>query len=180
MIATIVVSSSIITACGGSSDGVESVVLDQPGEYQQPTIALNRKLTGSALATEIVFDRDGTEVDLARFVGRPLVVNFWFSDCPPCKREMPALQTAHETWGDDVVFIGVNPVDSQDRMIDFGADMGVTYELLRDPDSELLVANGITTFPTTLFVDADGEVVEQISGELTDDVLAAVIEEMLA
>lgn len=156
------------------------MVLDQPGEYQQPTIALNRKLTGSALVTEVVFDRDGGEIDFANYLGRPLVVNFWFSDCPPCKREMPALQNAHETWGGEVVFIGVNPVDSRDRMIDFGDDMGVTYELLRDPDSALLVANGITTFPTTLFVDADGAVVEQIAGEVTDDVLTEVIEEMLA
>lgn len=169
-----------ITACGSPSDDVESVVLDQPGEYQEPGIALNRDLDGDALEITTLLDRDDVEIDIADLFGQPLVINFWFTACPPCKREMPALQSVHETYADRVRFIGINSVDSRERMLDFADDMGVTYELLRDPDSEFLVSNGIAAFPTTLFVAADGTVVEQISGELTVDVLTATIEAMLA
>lgn len=167
-------------ACGSSSDDVESVVLDQPGEYQEPGIALNRDLDGDALEITTLLDRDDIETDITDFFGQPLVINFWFTACPPCKREMPALQSVHETYADRVRFIGINSVDTRERMVDFADDMGVTYQLLRDPDSEFLVSNGIAAFPTTLFVAADGTVVEQISGELTVDVLTATIEAMLA
>ena len=170
---------SVLVACGDSSDGIETVVLDEPGEYQQPSIALNRDLDGESLETGRLLDRDDNDIDLAELTGRPLVVNFWFTDCPPCKREMPTLQSAHETHGDSVGFVGINSVDSRDRMLEFADDIGVTYELLRDPDGELLVANGIATFPTTLFVDANGIVVKQISGEVSIEVLTSAIEELL-
>ena len=175
-----IVTTTATVACGGASDDVESVVLDEPGEYQQPTIALNDDLQGSPIETTVLLDANDDEIDLADLIGEPLVINFWFSACPPCKREMPALQTVSETYADTVRFIGVNSVDSRERMLDFAEEMGVTYDLLRDPNSEMLVSNGIAAFPTTLFVDSNGSVVKQIAGEVTVEVLTATIEELLA
>lgn len=169
-----------ISACGSSSDGVESVLLDEPGEYQEPGIAVNQPVRGNPFETAVVRSSDGADFDVAELLGRPMVVNFWFSACPPCKREMPAIEEAHLLFGDSVSFVGVNPVDSEKRMVDFAADIGVTYTLLSDPDSELMVANGIAAFPTTLFVDANGVVVEQISGEVTIDMLSQVIEGLVS
>ena len=168
------------SACGSSSDGVESVLLDEPGEYQEPGIAVNQPVRGNLFETAVVVGADGSDVDMTDLLGRPMVVNFWFSACPPCKREMPAIEEAHLRYGDSVSFVGVNPVDSEKRMNDFASDMGVTYTLLSDPDSELMVANGIAAFPTTLFVDADGVVVEQISGEVTVDMLSQVLEGLVS
>lgn len=169
-----------ISACGSSSDGVESVFLDEPGEYQEPGIAVNQPVRGDLLETAVLRSSDGSEFDVAELLGRPMVVNFWFSACPPCKREMPAIEEAHVRFGDSVSFVGVNPVDSEKRMNDFASDIGVTYTLLSDPDSELMVANGIAAFPTTLFVDANGVVVEQISGEVTLDMLSQAIEGLVS
>ena len=170
----------VFSACGSSSDGVESVLLDEPGEYQEPGIAVNQPVRGAPFETAVVRGSDGSAVDVADLVGRPLVVNFWFSACPPCKREMPAIEEAHLQYGESVTFVGVNPVDTEKRMNDFASDMGVTYTMLSDPDSELLVANGIAAFPTTLFVDADGIVVEQISGEVTLEMLGQAIEGLVS
>jgi thiol-disulfide isomerase/thioredoxin len=175
-----VVITTTLVACGGSSDDVESVVLDEPGEYQQPTIALNDDLQGALIETAVLLDADDQEVDLADLIGQPLVINFWFSACPPCKREMPALQTVSETYADAVRFIGVNSVDSRERMLDFAEEMGVSYELLRDPNSDMLVSNGIAAFPTTLFVDSNGAVVKQVAGEVTVELLTSTIEDLLA
>lgn len=169
-----------LTACGSSSDGVESVTLDQPGEYQEPGIAVNDAVRGEPFETAVIEGADGSKVDVADLLGRPMVVNFWFSACPPCKREMPAIEEAHLRYSESVDFVGVNPVDSVKRMNDFASDIGVTYTLLSDPDSELLVANGIAAFPTTLFVDASGVVVEQISGEITAEMLDRAIERLLS
>lgn len=82
---------------------------------------------------------------------------------------MPALQAAFAEFGDRIDFIGINPQDSAATMNSFADEVGVGYELLRDPNGSFTVANGIATYPTTLLVSRDGLVIDQIAGELSDD-----------
>lgn len=156
------------------------VVLDEPGEYQEPGIPTNAPLTGERLGVATVVDLDGNEVDTGSLLdGRPLLVNFWFSNCQPCKREMPALQAAFLRYGDTVRFVGVNTQDSETITRSFADDVGVTYELLRDPDARLVTVNGVATFPTTLFVAPDGTVVRQIAGEVSAAELTTALDELV-
>ena len=164
---------------GTQSDPGNDVVLDEPGEYQQPGIPTNAPLAGTRIETATILDLDGNDVDLVTLLdGRPMLVNFWFSNCQPCKREMPALQRAWATFGDRVRFVGVNTQDSESITRSFAEDVGVEYELLRDPDGRLVTANGVATFPTTLMVAADGTVVEQVAGEVTADNLTRMLTEL--
>lgn len=167
-----------IVLASGRDDG-EIVVLDEPGEYQQPGIGTNAPLAGSPLAPATVRDLEGNEVEVSSLTGEPLVINVWFSACPPCKRELPTFAAAHATYGDRVRFVGINTQDSAELTRSFAASLGVTYELLRDPDGEFLVANGIAAFPTTLLVAPDGIVVRQRAGEMSQAELEAAIEELL-
>ena len=61
----------------------------------------------------------------------------------------------------------------------FADDVGVEYDLVRDPDARLVTANGVATFPTTLFVSAEGIVVEQVAGEMSADDLDGALERLL-
>jgi thiol-disulfide isomerase/thioredoxin len=173
----------LVIAVGNALSEDESssdVILDEPGEYQQPGIPTNAPLAGTALDTATILDLDGNDVDVATLLdGRPLLINFWFSNCQPCKREMPALQSAWATFGDRVRFIGVNTQDSASITRSFAEDVGVEYELLRDPDAVLVTANGIATFPTTLFVSADGTIQLQIAGEASAKDLESALENLL-
>lgn len=165
---------------GTQSDPGNDVVLDEPGEYQQPGIPTNAPLAGTRIETATILDLDGNDVDLVTLLdGRPMLVNFWFSNCQPCKREMPALQSSWATFGDRVRFIGVNTQDSASITRSFAEDVGVEYELLRDPDAVLVTANGIATFPTTLFVTADGTIQRQIAGEASANDLESALENLL-
>ncbi|MFM7755240.1 MAG: TlpA family protein disulfide reductase [Actinomycetota bacterium] len=168
----------IITAVDGSDD--LDVVLDVPGEYQQPGIATNAPVEGLSLSHGEILDLAGDAVDSRSLIdGRPLLINFWFSNCQPCKREMPALQAAFRTYGDRVRFVGINAQDSPEITRSFAEDLGIDYELLRDPNGEFVVANGVATFPTTLFVNADGRVVVQAAGELSADDIESALQELL-
>ncbi|MFM7125738.1 MAG: TlpA family protein disulfide reductase [Actinomycetota bacterium] len=168
----------IITAVDGSDD--LDVVLDVPGEYQQPGIATNAPVEGLSLSHAEILDLAGDAVDSRSLIdGRPLLINFWFSNCQPCKREMPALQAAFRTYGDRVRFVGINAQDSPEITRSFAEDLGIDYELLRDPNGEFVVANGVATFPTTLFVNADGRVVVQAAGELSADDIESALQELL-
>ncbi len=164
----------------GDNDQSTDVVLDEPGEYQQPGIPTNAPLAGTALENAVVIDMAGNELDTATLSdGRPMLINFWFSNCQPCKREMPALQQAWASYGDTVRFIGVNTQDSESITRSFASDVGVEYELVRDPDGRFVTANGIATFPTTLFVRADGTIVEQVAGEISIDDLTRALSELM-
>jgi thiol-disulfide isomerase/thioredoxin len=155
------------------------VVLDEPGVYQEPGIGTNAPVVGKQLKNADVQDLDDQVVETASLFtsGKPVLINYWFSNCQPCKREMPALQAAFEKFGDRVSFVGINTQDSPEVTQSFISDIGVTYEILRDPNGESVVANGVSTFPTTFFVNAAGTIIKQISGELTaDDIEAAFAE----
>lgn len=178
LVAALTASASVILILGALQNNNDSdVILDEPGEFQEPGIGTNAPIEGTPLGRAMVFDLDGQEIDTAslRDAGRPMLINFWFSNCQPCKREMPALQAAFEKYAERVTFVGINTQDSAKVTQAFAQDLGVTYQLWRDPNGEMLVANGVSIFPTTLFVSADGTISKQVSGELTTAAITAAI-----
>ena len=133
------------------------VVLDEPGEFQQP-LSDDGTAVDRFPSVELI-TVSGAAIDSASLVGTPLVVNLWFAACPPCAREMPEFAEAHAEVGDRVRFIGVNAVDDVDRMVEFAESVGVAYELFLDPLGRFTDAVETVAFPLTIFVDAEGRVV---------------------
>ena len=87
------------------------------------------------------------------------------------------LAAAHERYGDEVRFVGVNISDTAETTKSFAAQFGARFEQYRDPNGVFTTAMGIATAPVTLFVDAGGIVVRQVAGEITADVLDSTLSE---
>lgn len=122
----------------------------------------------------------GGEVALADFRGRPVVVNFWASWCPPCRAEARDLERVSRAYRDrGVVFLGVDIQDTEDEARRFLRDYDVTYPNLRDATNALAVSYGVNGIPTTFFVDRDGRVAGSRTGPLDERRLVAQIEELL-
>ncbi len=108
--------------------------------------------------------------------GKVLVLNVWASWCSPCRAEAPALEelsVAHP----EVQFLGVLTRDSLVAARAFVDRFGITYPSLTD-DALLLKFHGQLTpnaIPTTLIIDADGNVAARISGEITYSALEDLI-----
>lgn len=151
-------------------------VLDEPGVFEQPFDEVNDDSTGDRLPDIDLLDRFAEPVSLSRYAGNPLVVNFWFSNCPPCRRELADFATVHAEVGETVQFVGVDPFDTADTMVSFADERGVRYDLLLD-DGSLSNELGIVGYPVTLFVDADGRILRQ-TGELDAESLRSMIEEL--
>jgi peroxiredoxin len=154
-----------------AGDGADEVIqLDEPGEYVEPGAPTNPPLTTDRLPAVELVAADGSAVRLPDTDGRPMVVNLWYSTCPPCARELGEFATVHGEVGDRVRFVGVNPYDTVSTMERFAGDRGVDYELLRDVDFAFADQLGIVAYPVTLFVDAGGRIVAR-TGALDADEL---------
>ncbi|HZG85201.1 redoxin domain-containing protein [Paenibacillus sp.] len=124
---------------------------------------------------------DGEKLGPASYAGRPTVINFWGTFCPPCVEETPALQRMYEKYEEQgVVIIGVNlgekPVV---RVEQFAKQFGVTYPILLDPDLAVRDRYGVRSYPTTFFVDASGVVREVKVGGMTEGYIEAAIQRLL-
>lgn len=156
----------LLSRAGDDPSSNEGVVVLSPGSTSQdPTIGTNALNTGKAFPVVEVESLDGAAITLGEPTGKPFLVNFWYSTCEPCKREMPALVAARDRY--DIDIVGVNPRDSAEVARDFADDYGITYSLLRDPNGASLVALGVGTFPMTYLVGGDGTILEQHAGEIT-------------
>jgi thiol-disulfide isomerase/thioredoxin len=153
-----------------------SFVLDEPGVFDEPVGEVNDDSSGAPLPDVTLTDADGGDHRLSELVGSPTVLNFWFSSCVPCRRELADFAAVEAELGDDVRFIGINPFDQVDPMQDFAAARGVAYDLWRD-DGTLIDELGIVGFPVTLFVAEDGTILRQ-TGEIDADTLRATIDEL--
>lgn len=153
------------------------VVLDEPGIYQQPLDEVNDDVAGDPVPDVVLAAVDGSDVRLTSDLSRPMVVNLWFSNCPPCQRELQDFAEVHGEVGDRVRFVGVDPFDTVETMLRFADARGVEYELLRDPERTFTNEIGVVAFPVTLFVDTDGRIVRQ-TGEIDADELRDAIDEL--
>ncbi len=161
-------------------DDVDATLTDPQAVVTFPDDGLgNADVEGDPLPDVVLLDGDDNEVATSELLGdKPLVINLWFSTCPPCARELPYFaEVDAET--DDVTFYGVNTIDSVEVMERFAGERGVEYDLLRDWLAELTDGVGAVAFPVTLFVTSDGTIVEQV-GEVDADELRAGVADLLA
>ena len=161
-----------LTDDGDDVDG--EFVLDQPGVYSEPVTTIDQ--SGEPLPDVELRDADGQPVALRSFTGKPLVINIWYTNCPPCARELRDFADVSRELGDSVQFVGVDPVDDADEMLAFAAERGVEYPLLLDSEGELVTRAGVAVFPTTLFVSPDGRIVRQTSAIEADDLRQTIAE----
>jgi cytochrome c biogenesis protein CcmG/thiol:disulfide interchange protein DsbE len=136
--------------------------------------------TGSPLpATEFEMF-DGATASFGAYAGTPLVVNWWASWCPSCVAEMSAaFRPAQQKLGDRVAFLGLNIQDDRATAVTLVEETGVLFDLAEDPAGDIYLELGGLGMPFTIFVTADGRVVEKHNGPLTEQQLLDKIDEVL-
>jgi len=118
-----------------------------------------------------VQDWDGNEVHFSDYVGKPIVLNFWAHWCGPCQMEMPEFNAAYERLGGEVTFLMVHEgaaVDDGKEKVNEG---GYTFPVVFDVDSSAGNLYGITAFPTTFFIDKDGNLQAYYMGAMDASLL---------
>ena len=153
-------------ALSRSSDDVDAK-LTNPGVVQDPTISTNANTAGKTFGFAALTSLPDGGKTTPTLAGRPAIVNFWFSTCEPCRREMPELSTAAERWSGKVDFIGINPNDTEESANSFLERNRVTYPNYLDRSGDQMLLSKVGTMPTTFFLDSTGTIVTMHAGELT-------------
>jgi thiol-disulfide isomerase/thioredoxin len=154
---------------GAASEGADGYELSPAGE-----------LPASVAEVRLGSLDGGADRALGDVIGsKPAVVNFFGSWCAPCIEEMPAFERVHQDVGDQVAFVGMANRDAPEDALATVEATGVTYPTFDDPDAAALTYFGGLAMPTTVFIDAAGQVVDVNSGALTEDELRARITDLL-
>ncbi len=118
-----------------------------------------------------VQDTAGKQVALHDLVGKPVIVNFWASWCPPCKAEMPDFEAAYKEHGDTIQFMMVNMTDGGRETVataeQFIKGQGYTFPVYFDTEQEAAITYGVSAIPTTYFINAQGNLVAYAAGAIS-------------
>ena len=155
-------------ASGGSSDG-DQVDLSPQGE-----------LPGAVAEVRLGALNGGADHTLGELIGtKPVVLNFFASWCAPCLTEMPGFEAVHQSLGDQVTMVGMAYDDQPEDALDTVERTGVTYPTYSDLEGTAITYFGGLAMPTTVFIDASGEVKDVVSRPLGEDELRDEISDLL-
>ncbi len=131
-------------------------------------------LVGRAAPDFTLQAMDGTEVSLAAYRGRPVLVNFWASWCFECIAEHQVLMEAQESYGDDFAIVGILYQDTVGDARAFLARYGDGgWSNLIDVTGTVAIDFGVSGVPESFVIDADGMIRHKQWGAVTREVIDA-------
>ena len=108
---------------------------------------------------------DGQSISLSGLQGKPVLLNFWATQCPPCRSEMPYLQEIYNEWSDkELTLVAINIGESSAKVERFMQSQNLSLPVLLDTKQDVAQKYGIQYIPTTFFIDKDGIIQEKIIG----------------
>lgn len=129
------------------------------------------------------YDLEGNPHTLSDFRGKPVILNFWASWCGPCRNEMPELQAAFDTYGEQIQFLFVNLTDGRRETVktasSYISEKGYTFPVYYDSGLAGAKAYSVYAVPVTYFLNTDGICICQAIGMLTGDTLQENIDALL-
>ncbi len=131
----------------------------------------------------VVYDKDGNAVSLSDYAGKPVVINYWASWCPPCIAEFPDFEQAYQEYGEDVVFLMINSTDGSRETVasatEFIDENGYTMPIVFDSELNFALTYQFRALPTTTFINGDGEIFSIYSGLIGKDVIDENIQKII-
>ena len=122
----------------------------------------------------------GDRINLSDYEGQVVMLNFWATWCRPCRAEMPAIQSAYAALHDDgFTVLAINAMESPQTIAPFVDAFGLDFPVLVDTSGRLQRQFAIQSYPTSIFIDANGEIYAQHSGMLNDTQLQTYIDQGL-
>lgn len=158
----------LAAACAVAFLGMVFAVTPGSSSWAAPTFAAER------------LDLPGEVLDLSKELGRrPIVLYFWASWCEACKAEAPLLESAWRRYRDRALFVGIDLQDTRKGGRPFMESYRWTFPNVRDPHGNVARSYRIAGIPTTVFIDASGQIVALWTGPLDAERLDTFLEALI-
>jgi cytochrome c biogenesis protein CcmG, thiol:disulfide interchange protein DsbE len=110
---------------------------------------------------------EGKTYKLSDLKGKPVMLNFWATWCPPCRAEMPIMEAVYKEYeAQGFVILAINLGESDVAIKSFRDRLGLTFPIVVDKDDKVTRMYDIVPLPTSYFVDKDGIVQGKWTGEV--------------
>ena len=143
----------------------------------------NTGLSKKAMPETIIYTENDEELNLSSLKGKPIVINFWTTWCTYCRQEMQTLEKVYNEYKDKVEFVLIDVLDSSEETKENGIklkeEQGLTMPIYFDRNHIAISKFGAPGFPTTYFIDKDGNINKIRASMLTEEFLVQNIEEIL-
>ena len=125
----------------------------------------------------------GETVTLSELKGKKVILNFWATWCPPCKKEMPHLQDYYDDYAEEenVEIVGVNLTYSDgslDNIQKFVDSYKLTFPILLMEEEGVNQTYQVLTIPSTFMIDKEGRIQRHIVGPLDQEALSHYVKEL--
>ena len=126
---------------------------------------------------------DGGEMTLSDLRGKVVMVNLWASWCPPCRAEMPAIESVYKenkNRGLEVLAVNTTYQDGEKAAALFASGLGLTFPILLDQDGAVSRRYQLQALPTTYFIDRRGVIRSVVpGGPMSESLIETKIADLL-
>lgn len=172
--AYLLISSDVVTKAE-ASEGIVSTLVEQSPEDLAKTTLIN---AGDMAPDFTVKMLDGSEVTLSKLQGKPTLLIFWATWCPPCRVELSKLQ-GHiiDRYGDNINVLPISRGEERAKVDEYITKMGYTFAVGLDGDQSIYQKYATNYIPRCFVIDAEGKVL--YSGVGYDEKVAAEVEQSI-
>jgi peroxiredoxin len=133
-------------------------------EAAAPALGLPPAAASGVAPAFTLTDLNGKNVSLADFKGKVVILDFWATWCPPCRKEIPDFVTMQKEYGARGVQVVGVALDELPKVQAFVQENGMNYPVLMGTDAVVARYGGIEGIPTTFIIDRKGKIVERFEG----------------
>ena len=164
---------AFLSSC--SSDNQKTQTTDQKNNMTQNQ---STDISGDFIFS--AYDLNGTLHSSNEWIGKqPVVINFWGTWCPPCRKEIPDLVKIYDEYapkGVEILGLAVN--DQPNKVSSFAQSNNMKWTMMV-ADKDLVIRYGISGVPTTIFLDRNGNEIQRFVGPRDYETFKAAFEQIL-
>lgn len=127
---------------------------------------------GDVAPNFILTDLQGKEIEFDSYRGKGVFLNFWATYCKPCEKEMPYMEKLYQVYKDQgIEILAIDAAEPKLSVQKFAERKGLTFPIVIDENTEVLEAYGVNPIPTTFLIDKDGEIIDIITGTMSEETI---------
>ncbi|WP_404469571.1 peroxiredoxin family protein [Sutcliffiella horikoshii] len=164
-----------------SEENSEATSVDITKDESIPGVDLGEVQEGNQAPDFTLTTLDGEELKLSDYRGKKVILNFWATWCPPCKAEMPHMQSFYEENHEEVEVIAVNltNMDKGEEAINtFVEDYELTFAIPLDEAGDIGMQYQAFTIPTSYAIDKNGIIQKKIIGPMDEAMMKSIVDGM--